>query len=216
MTLTVTKPKDLTVDEKLDFTTALETYIENSLYNVKLDSYFKFPQENKIAFLQVTRDGWKKSRELGSVKNNEGQWEKQIIQYIPVRKIERLLNFLFNFTWSSEVIEKGFEEIKTTTKAGKETVVYDAFVIMRFKANFLGRDLDRTVCGSFKMYENNATSRFAVIQACISQAKRNFAKEFGIGADLNDEDLNAETRFSNIKKEPVESKDLDKNLEGFN
>jgi hypothetical protein len=206
--------KILTDEEKIEFTESLEKYVEDSLYSVQHDKYFKFPQENKVAFLQVTRKAWQKTRELGSIKNKDtGQWEKQTIQYIPVRKIERLLNFLFNFAWESEVIKEDFVVVETKTNKGKETKMYDAFVIMKFSANFLGRDIKRTVCGSFKMYENNAVSRFAVIQACISQAKRNFAKEFGIGADLNDEDLTAEKRFATKQdKEPTDSADLESNL----
>lgn len=204
----ITKPKEFTEVEKKEFTLALETYVDKALYNVSLDSYFKLPQENKIAFLQATRKGWKKTRELGNVKNDKWEWVKQTIEYIPVRKLERLLNFLFNFDWSSEVVEKEFIEIKTTTNAGKDTIVYDAFALVKFKANFLGREITRTVSGSFKMYENKATSRFAVIQASISQAKRNFAKEFGIGADLNDEDLTAETRFAKAPKDDFNSSDI--------
>jgi len=202
------KVKEFTTEEKKEFTEALETYVDKALYNVSLDSYFKLPQENKIAFLQATRKGWKKSRELWSVKNEQGKWEKQVIDYIPVRKLERLLNFLFNFAWSSEVVEKDFVEVKTTTNGGKETVVYDAFALVKFEGEFLGRKISRTVSGSFKMYENKATSRFAVIQASISQAKRNFAKEFGIGADLNDEDLTAETRFAKAPVENLEPEEI--------
>lgn len=199
MSTDLTAPKVLTEEEKKEFSTAIETYVNKSLYDVKLDSYFKMPQENKVAFLQVTRGDWKKTRELGNVFNDDTQkWEKQTIDYIPVRKLERLLNFLFNFDWSSEIMEKGFKEVAVTTKKNKETTIYDAFVIMRFKANFLGREITRTVAGSFKMYKNDATSSYAVLQACISQAKRNFAKEFGIGSDLNDEDLTAEDRFSKM------------------
>lgn len=207
MSQEITKPKEFTAEEKVEFTKSIETYVDKALYDVSLDSYFKLPQENKIAFLQYTRASWTKSRELGNIKNDQGQWVPQVIKYIPVRKLERLLNFLFNFQWSSEVIEKDFKVIPITTKKGKETTIYDAFVIMKFKANFLGRDLERTVCGSFKMYQNDATSSFAVIQACISQAKRNFAKEFGVGSDLNDEDLTAETRFTK-KEDDLESEDI--------
>lgn len=209
MTMEIMKPKEFTEEEKKEFSKALETYVEKALYNVALDSYFKLPQENKIAFLQYTRKEWTKKRELGSIKNEDtGKWETQTIDYIPVRKLERLLNFLFNFEWSSEVIEKDFIEVKTTTNAGKETKIYDAFALVKFKANFLGREITRTVSGSFKMYENKATSRFAVIQASISQAKRNFAKEFGIGADLNDEDLTAEQRFAKAPADNLESSDI--------
>lgn len=209
MSQELTKPKEFTEEEKKEFSKALETYVDKALYNVALDTYFKLPQENKIAFLQYTRNDWKKTRELGNVLNEETQkWETQTIDYIPVRKLERLLNFLFNFDWSSEVIEKEFVEVKTTTKKGKETVVYDAFALVKFKANFLGREITRTVAGSFKIYENKATSRFAVIQASISQAKRNFAKEFGIGADLNDEDLTTESRFAKAPADNLESSDI--------
>lgn len=210
MSTELTKPKEFTKEEKKAFSEALETYVNKALYDVSLDTYFKLPQENKIAFLQYTRSDWKKKRELGSVYNEETQkWEKQIIEYIPVRKLERLLNFLFNFNWSSEVIEKDFKEIQTTTKKGKETTIFDAYVIIKFNANFLGREITRTVVGSFKMYKNDATSSFAVLQACVSQAKRNFAKEFGIWSDLNDEDLTAEDRFSKIPpKDNLESSDI--------
>lgn len=209
----VTKPKEFTEVEKKEFSQALETYVEKALYNVSLDNYFKLPQENKIAFLQYTRPEWKKDRELWNIFNKETkQWETQIIDYIPVRKLERLLNFLFNFNWSSEIIEKGFKEVPTTTNKGKETIIYDAYAVVKFSANFLGREITRTVVGSFKMYENNAVSSYAVLQACISQAKRNFAKEFWIGADLNDEDLTAESRFSKAPAENLDSADIGNNI----
>lgn len=210
MELTTT-PKDFTKEEKKAFSDALETYVNKALYDIKLDTYFKLPQENKIAFLQYTRPDWTKKRELGSIFNKETkQWETQIIDYIPVRKLERLLNFLFNFNWSSEIIEKWFKEVPTTTNKGKETIIYDAYAIVKFNANFLGREITRSVVGSFKMYENNAVSSYAVLQACISQAKRNFAKEFGIGSDLNDEDLTAEDRFSKMPpKNKMDSEDIE-------
>lgn len=215
MSTEIAKVKELSKEEKQEFTTAVETYVDKALYNVTLDPYFKLPQENKIAFLQYTRNTWKKSRELGSTYDKDTKkWSKQISEYIPVRKLERLLNFLFNFQWDSEVIDKDFIESKVTTKAGKETTIYEAFALVKFTATFLGNKISRTVSGSFKMYENPATSKFAVIQASISQAKRNFAKEFGIGSDLNDEDLVAENRFA-TKKEEVESSDIENNLNNF-
>lgn len=196
-----TQIKVLTDEEKKEVDTSVSTYVDTALYSMESDKVFNYPQQNKVAYLQVTRKGWKKSRELGSVKNDQGQWEKQVIEYIPVRKLERLLNFLFNFSWDSELVDKEFCEVETTTNKGKSTVVYHAYVVMKFTANFLGRDITRTVSGSFQMYENKATSKFAVIQAAISQSKRNFAKEFGIGADLNDEDITTEERLAAIKKE---------------
>lgn len=197
----ITKAQELTKEEKKDITNGVSTYVTKAIYDVSLDHIFKLPQENKIAFLQVTKNEWRKSRELGSVKNEEtGQWEAQVIHYIPVRKLERLLNFLFNFSWDSELVEKDFAEEEVTTNKKKKMKLYNAYVVMKFKANFLGREIERTVCGSFQMYENKATSKYSVIQAAISQSKRNFAKEFGIGSDLNDEDITTEERLAAIKK----------------
>ena len=206
MTLQIQKAQELTTEQKKEFTEAVETYVDNALYNVSLENYFTLPQQNKIAFVQVTRNSWKKKREIwGSYIDNK--WVQNYSEYIPVRKLERILNFLFNFQWDSEVIEKDFIETQVITKKGKETTVFEAFALVKFTCNFLWHKIVKTVSGSFKMYENPATSRFAVIQASISQAKRNFAKEFWIGADLNDEDLIAETRF-HTKKEEVKSEDL--------
>jgi hypothetical protein len=183
-----TELKELTPEEKKEVHTSVGTYVNTALYSPDVDKVFKIAQENKVAYLQVTKDDWKKERVLSG---------NQKIQYIPVRKLERLLNFLFNFGWTSELIKQEYEE---STNA-KNKVVYNAFVIMKFKATFLGSEIERTVSGSFQMYQNPATSKYAVIQAAISQSKRNFAKEFGIGSDLNDEDITAEERVAAIQNE---------------
>lgn len=104
------------------------------------------------------------------------------------------MNFVFNFNWSSKVIKQEFQEKKIlkakwvfnkTTKKKEpsatekeESTILEAFVIVEFTARVDGIDLTRTVSGSWRMYENPAVSSYAVIQAAISQAKRNFAKEF--------------------------------------
>lgn len=207
----------LTDEEKEKVDTSVSTYVNTALYSPEASKVFDYPQQNKIAYLQVTKPGWTKNRELGSVYNPDTrQYETQTIQYIPVRKLERLLNFLFNFDWDSELIEKEFTEEDVTTKKGKETTIYNAFVIMKFRASFLGKEITRTVSGSFKMYKNDATSKYAVIQAAISQSKRNFAKEFGIGSDLNDEDITAEERLAAIKKEKENTVADVEVPEGFN
>ena len=54
------------------------------------------------------------------------------------------------------------------------------------KCKFFGEWRTKTVSGSWKMYDNPAISKFAVVQAAISQATKNFAKLYGIGADLNE------------------------------
>lgn len=56
------------------------------------------------------------------------------------------------------------------------------------------------------MYANDATSQYAVIQAAISQATKNFAKLYGIGADLNDD---IEDRFAELDTKEPTNEELD-------
>ena len=185
--------KELNDKDKKWISEGVSIYVNDALFPIDRAWIFTLPQLNKIAFLQYTKKELIKTRDIGAGKKS---------QYITVRKIERLLNFLFNFNWSSEIIKTDFSEGEQNKKD-----IYEAYVLLKFNCLFLGQNITRTVSGSFKMFKNPATTKFAVIQAAISQAKRNFAKEFWIGADLNDEDIIAEERFTAIKwldKEEIE------------
>ena len=171
--------------EKTEVGEGVGIYVNDALFPISRADIFELPQQNKIAFLQYTKKEWTKKRDIWGGKKSE---------YIPVRKIERILNFLFNFNWSSEVVKTDFEVWNQNNKE-----IFEAYVLLKFNCLFLGQNITRTVSWSFKMFKNPATTKFAVIQAAISQAKRNFAKEFWIGADLNDEDIIAEERFTAIK-----------------
>lgn len=162
-----------------------------------LNKLFKLDQVKKLAILQVTPRIWIKSRNIGEGKN---------YRYIKVQRINRIFNFLFNFSWNTEVQEVNYSEYKKKVKERKEEngkksfayvekAVQEAGVILKFTCIFQKKQIMRTVSGAFVMYDNPATPKRAVIQAAISQAKRNVALEFGIGADLNDEDITEEKRY---------------------
>jgi len=100
---------------------------------------------------------------------------------------------------------------KKKVKDGTQ-IIHDAFVIVEFKCKFFGEWRTKTVSGSWKMYNNPAISKFAVIQAAISQATKNFAKLYGIGADLNDD---IEDRFAEVAKPVKTEEDTDADMAGL-
>lgn len=199
----------LTKEEKTEMETAVASYVDKVLFDVTSAKAFEIPQANKLAFLQYTRPAWTKTRKIGSHKNDKtGQWEDDMCDYIPIRKAERLLNFLFNFDWESKLIEQKYEQ----GESKKGAIIHEAFVIMEFTCNFFWKQIKRTVSWSWKMYDNAAVSKFAVVQAAISQATKNFAKLYGIGADLNDD---IEDRFSETAKAAPTEESTDADMAGM-
>lgn len=99
----------LTTEQKEKMETAVSKYVDKVLFDATASEMFAVPQQNKLAFLQVTRPAWRKTRKIGSHKDDAtGQWIDDFVDYIPIRKAERLLNFLFNFDWESKLIEQQF------------------------------------------------------------------------------------------------------------
>lgn len=202
--------KILTDKEKEEMESTVALYIEKVLFDAKCSEVFEIPQQNKLAFLQVTRPAWQKSRKIGW-KYVEKKRVDEFASYIPIRKAERLLNFLFNFQWDSEIIKHEYSTGISKTKSGEKTV-HDAFVIVKFTCNFFGKERVKTVSWSWKMYDNPAISKFAVMQAAISQATKNFAKLYGIGADLNDD---IEDRFAEKQVTEATPEETDSNMKGL-
>lgn len=214
----------LTKDKKAEVEAAMEAYVNKVIFDPSTADTFEIQQENKLAFLQVTRPSWVKSRKIGGKYDASNKWVDETCDYIPIRKMERLLNFLFNFNWSSKVIEKEFSsQVVDKTKycltekkrvADGTRVINEAYVVMEFTAEFFGKQVTKTVSGSWKMYHNDAVSKYAVIQASISQATKNFGKLYGIGADLNDD---IEDRFSqkDIPRDPVTDEEVQEGMDGL-
>lgn len=107
----------------------------------------------------------------------------QSVNYVPVRYMERILNYIFNFQWKAEMLDHWFDkEVNSHWKT-----IYHAWVCYRFAYFINGIEYFKDVFWSWQMYHNPATSKFAVLKACQSQAIKNFGQIMGIGSDLNED-----------------------------
>lgn len=154
-------------------------YVKNQVMTDSLLVQAKEQQfYQKLQLFQSIKGIWDKKFLI----KNRKIWT-QSVDYIPVRYMERILNFIFNFQRKAEMLDKGFEEEKTS--AGKTT--YHAWTCYRFSYYIDGTEYHKDVFGSWVMYNNPATSKFAVFKACQSQAIKNFWQIMGIGSDLNED-----------------------------
>jgi len=164
------------------------------------------PAQAKLSFLQLTPKNRIKTRIVGG----------KSIPYMPIAYYERALNLVSNFKWGGEITYRGdiIETIeqKKDKKTGKEytTKKFEAMITCNMWIDLDGYKIERPTIGAWTSYENPATTRFDVYKSAYANAIKNFAKSFGIGADVQEEqnDAISEERV-NAQKEVWKSNTVD-------
>lgn len=149
------------------------------LYNVVSKQIQELSEPVKLAMVQITPEKVVKTRKVWS----------QMIPYVQVDYMERALNFISNFKRGVDVVDQWFYEKPVKTNAGKNTIMYEAWVKANFWIILWGEKINRTTFWSWQAYENVAVSKFSVLQSALSMATKNFAETFGIASDRKDEEM---------------------------
>jgi len=151
----------------------------------KLADFDAFPIWQKLAICQKIEKQFIKRRKIGAVQ----------VAYLPHQTAEKILNFIFNFRVSNEVLNT--ESVEKTSKKGytdqngdtkyKDQKIYDAKATVKFTFTYLdGSQIIRTVLATHKMYDNVAISQYACEQSAVSKSWTIVARTFGIGSELEE------------------------------
>lgn len=155
---------------------------------------------DKLAVSQLIEKKFIKRRSIGG----------KMIPYLPHSTAEKILNFLFNFKVSNEVLEiHSVEKMSKTSyqdKYGewkqKDSKSYDAWALVKF--TFIlndGVSITRTVVGTHRSFDNIATSEHEAKKAAVSKSWVVVARTFGIGVELEEKAEAAENHiFQNTVK----------------
>lgn len=159
---------------------AVNKYLEENI----VDDFSKLPVNIKMTFLQTVPKKFIKSRDIIV----GGKTVK--LPYIDHFFAERVLNFISNFNWGSERITSVIEEKMAKTKNG-EKKLYEATVEMKMWI-YLGENrIERYIASGHNSYENPATTKADALQSAISKANTKFARQLGLGANLNVDESDA-------------------------
>jgi hypothetical protein len=169
------------------------------LHDDRVRDFGQFPIVQKLAVCQKIEKGFIKRRKVGGA----------MIPYLPHQTAEKILNFIFNFKVSNEVIRMECEESTQAvskqdaqgeySKTNKKT--YDAFALVKFTFTYPdGEQIIRTVLGTHKSFENPATSKHEAMKSAISKSWTVVARTFGIGTELEQKEEEAAGR--SYKKHP--------------
>lgn len=146
-----------------------------------VQNFSEIPVEIRLAYLQKTPKNFIKEREIGGT----------TIPYIDHFYAEKALNFISNFNWGSEKI---FSEIKESQSA-KGKKMYTATVEIKCWLQFPnGAKIERYIASGHTMYENPAVTPADALQAAISKAHTKFARQFGIGTNIQEKEDSAYSR----------------------
>lgn len=164
------------------------------LNNVVCD-FSTIPEQYKIAMVQRTPKSFVKQRDIGG----------NTIPYVSHTYAEKALNFISDFQWGSEEIASDvtrFKEPKMFYDKAKRQKVqstsahgellynegWEAMVTLKCWLIFKDKKIERVVCGGHKQYDNIAISKADCKKSAISKAYTSFAKTFGIGVDLEEQE----------------------------
>ena len=143
-----------------------------------------------------------------------------MIPYLPHTTAEAILNFIFNFRVSNEVLEtKIIEKVRKVATYGengevtgkKDKISYEAKALV--KVTFTtpeGNQIIRTVIGTHIGYENIATNEFEAEKGAISQSWTVVARTFGIGTELEKKEESGYNRAN--RSAPKSQQEFDPSL----
>lgn len=131
----------------------------------------------RIAILQNTPAPFVKYREVGGKK----------IPYIDHYYAERALNFISNFNWGCERIATEWTRFEQKTAKGVSHG-WECVVEMKFWLFLNGERIERYIVSGHKSFDNPATTKADCLKSAISKANTVFARQFGVGANIIDEE----------------------------
>ena len=190
--------------EKKELVLQLVQTQEDYLVSNKLADFDAFPVFQKLAISQKIDKRYIKKRSLGGVN----------VPYISHQTAEKILNFVFNFRASNEVLstdivesasKKTFEK-SDGTMGVKDAIIYEASALVKFTFTYPdGTTITRTVLGTHLMAQNKALPRQEAIKSAISKSWTIVARTFGIGSDLEQKENEAYKRADKYTppKDPV-------------
>lgn len=170
-------------DEKKEMVMDIISVRSDFINNGTIKNFGDYDFYAKLAVSQVIEKKFIKKRNIGGT----------IIPYLPHTTAEKILNFLFNFRVSNEVLEvHSITKMSKTSYKDKEgewkqkdTESYDAWALVKFTFVYPdGTTVIRTVIGTHKGYLNPATSEHEAKKSAISKAWVVVARTFGIGTEL--------------------------------
>lgn len=200
----------VTPEEKLAMYQKIQDTKNNYLESRKIARFDEFDTFEKLAACQKIETKYIKKRKIGSA----------MIPYLPHTTAEAILNFIFNFRVSNEVLEtKIVEKVRKVATYGengeitgkKDKVSYDAKALVKFTFTTPdGFQIIRTVMGTHIGYENPATSAFESEKSAISQSWTVVARTFGIGTELEKKEESGYNRAN--RSAPKSQQEFDPSL----
>lgn len=176
-------------------------YIDKAIF-AQEPAFMAVSSYAKLSFLQLTPKNRIKTREIGN----------KTIPYMKIEYYERALNLVSNFKWGWHILyrwdivetteEKTYTDFKTKEKKKKTVKKYEAMLHCEFWIMLDWEKVTRPSIWAWTSYENPATTKFDVYKSAYANAVKNFAKSFGIGADVQEEQNEAisEERINDQKE----------------
>lgn len=154
---------------------------------IQIMDFESIPLPIRMSFIQKTPSAFIKSREVAG----------KSIPYIDHYFAEKCLNFVSNFNWGSSIVKSEIKEEEVQTKNGVKKA-FDALVEMDFWIQLGGNRINRFICAGHRMFENPATTRADALKSAISKANTVFARQFGVGANIIDQEGKAYDSIINV------------------
>jgi predicted nucleic acid-binding Zn finger protein len=155
---------------------AVNKYLQDNV----VSDFSLLPVATRMTFLQDVPKQFIKERDIKNVK----------LPYIDHFFAERVLNFISNFRWGSEKLDSTIVEKEVKTRNGVKTM-FEATVEMKMWIYIGENRIERYIASGHNAYENPATTKADALQSAISKANTKFARQLGLGADLNAKESNA-------------------------
>jgi len=157
---------------------ALMVKVANSyINNGSVADFSMFPLHHKMSVFARTPKKFIKTRQVGGI----------TVPYVEGNYAMKVLNFIFNFDVSQEILETKLVETKITTRNGPKTAYLGAVTCkFTFHDPRTYRDIVRTVRASHQMFLSPATTPDDAIKAAITKSWTLAAKSFGLFSDIKD------------------------------
>lgn len=170
---TETKP-ELTIDTlkraRQLMTKAAQSYINTST----VSNFDLWPIHEKFCVFARTPKSFIKKREINGI----------MIPYVESSYAQKVLNFIFNFQISAEIIETSLVEEKIRDK---KAFCGSAQVKFTFFDARTQREIVRTVESSHRAYANVATTPRDAVKSAVSKAWTVVGRSFGLFSDIKEE-----------------------------
>ena len=174
---------------------ALNSYFSEG---IQVMDFNDIPLPVRLSFIQKTPVAFRKTRRVGGTE----------IPYIDHYFAEKCLNFVSNFQWGSKIVRSDIQEVMVDTRNGKKKS-FDAMVEMDFWIELGGKRIERFIVSGHRMFENPATTRADALKSAVSKANTVFARQFGVGTNIIDDEGKAYNRIVETmdKVSPVQIKE---------